>query len=147
MERFEQYKRDVFRTIQFSPGPVPTIVAAMIAIQYLTGNARKAVIKFCLQQSLEKMVSMDEVFDDLGDNVHIVVSEEYYQMLELLDHNLLAKRILRCKDILQLLGMKSYRAAQRKDRINGVVLCRELHDLKEVLKAAKTLWSLSQDMS
>jgi hypothetical protein len=135
MEKYEQYKRDVFKTIQFSPGPNPTIVAAMIAIQYLTGNARKAVLKFCLQQPLEKMVSMNEVFDELGENVHIVVSEEYYLMLELLDHDLLAKRMLRRKDILQLLCIKSNRAAQRKDRINGVILCRELQDFKEDLKA------------
>jgi hypothetical protein len=114
----------------------------MITIQYLTGNAIKAVIKFCSQQPLEKMVSMDEVFHELGDNVHIVVSEEYYQMLGLLNHDLLAKRMLRCKDILQLLRMNSYRAAQRKDRINGVVLCRELQNLEEDLKDANTLWSL-----
>jgi hypothetical protein len=32
MEKYEQYKRDVFKTIQFSLEPDPTIVAAMVAI-------------------------------------------------------------------------------------------------------------------
>jgi hypothetical protein len=35
VEKYEKYKRDVLKSIQILPGPDPTIVAAMIAIQYL----------------------------------------------------------------------------------------------------------------
>jgi hypothetical protein len=127
VQRYEDYKQQL-------PRPDPTIVVAMIAIQYLVGNARTAVARLCETLPLDSMVTMNKLFDQLGDNETIVVSEEYYQILELMDYELMEKNMMRCSDILQLLKMTSYRAAQRMDKINGMVICRELQDLKIDLK-------------
>jgi hypothetical protein len=106
VERYEEYIMVVLKYIQQLPGPDPTIVAAMIAIQYLAGDARTAVARFCDKLPLDSMVSMNELFDQLGDET-IVVSEEYYQMLELMNYELMEKRMMRCSGILQLLKMTS----------------------------------------
>jgi hypothetical protein len=53
-DHIEKYKVDVFQIMQFFPGPNPALVASMSALRYLTGNARKAVLKFCTRQCRRK---------------------------------------------------------------------------------------------
>jgi hypothetical protein len=84
------------------------------------------MLRFCTQQPRDKLVSMDEIFDKLCDNIHIVIPEEYYLMLELLDHEMVARKMLRCRDIFKLLCDKSHEALIRRDRLTGVVLSKEL---------------------
>jgi hypothetical protein len=139
VEKYERYKVDAIQKIQFIPGPDPAVVASMTALHYLTGNARKAVLKLCTRHPLDKLMSLDEVFDEVCDNIHIIVPEEYYLMLELLVHEMVARKMLRCKDIFKLLCVNPHEALLRRDRLTGAALCKELQDLRVKLDTA---WAL-----
>jgi hypothetical protein len=75
----------------------------------------------------------------VGDNQELVQRYEEYKRVVL-------------KYIQQLPGPDPTIVAAMKPkpviaRINGVVICRELQDLKIDLKNAQALWSMSEDMS
>jgi hypothetical protein len=39
MDRYEEYKFDVLKTIGYYPGPDPAVIASLAALQHLTGKA------------------------------------------------------------------------------------------------------------
>jgi hypothetical protein len=130
VERYERYKDEARKMMEFVPGPDPSAVATMAAQQHLTRDARNVVLKFCTKHTLDELVSLDEVFNELCEKIHIVVPEEYYLMLDMLDNDMWKKRTLKCKDIFRLLCVNPYEAVHHRDRHFGAVLCKEVQELR-----------------
>jgi hypothetical protein len=140
LERYESYKDEARKMMEFVPGPDPSAVASMAALQHLTRDASNVVLKLCTKHTLDELVSLDEVFDELCEKIHIVVPEEYYLMLDLLDNDMWTMKTPKCKDIFKLLCVNPYEAVHHRDRLFGAVLRKEVQELRATwaLLALKT---------
>jgi hypothetical protein len=130
IERYVRYKDEARKIMEFPPGPDPFVVTSMAALQHLTGDARHVVLKFCTKDTLDELVSLDEVFDTLCEKNHIVVPEEYYLMLDMLGDDMWTKKTLKCKDVFKQLFVNPYEAVHHRDRLFGAVLCKEVQELR-----------------
>jgi hypothetical protein len=67
MDRYEEYKFDVLKTIGYYPSPDPAVVASLAALQHLTGKAKQAVMKWHSKWAPGTLITMEVIVDLLLD--------------------------------------------------------------------------------
>jgi hypothetical protein len=63
MDRYEEYKFDVLKTIGYYPGRDAAVVVSLAALQHLTGNAKQPVMKWHSKQAPGTLINMEVIFD------------------------------------------------------------------------------------
>jgi hypothetical protein len=75
MDRDEEYKFDVLKTIGYYPGPDAAVVASLAALQHLTGKAKQAVVKWHSKQAPGTLMTMEVISDQLLEDILLVIPD------------------------------------------------------------------------